>query len=253
MSEPSPPALEDLGDRHFSFYPAIVNIEHNEWLLKSAAWSEILVTNAKTGEDLWIPRRFVGEISSVQEPMLIVGLRKELEFDAGAVWPRERRILAMPRTPARFLSSASPSPKRRTFGGGGTSAGAEGKISRLIGAALLLGVALIVTVVAIAVRPVSFRGVEQLALQLDAQDDYASIVRKLGAPSEDHWSPDTGGELQFRALKYKGQPYTLILMGMDHDNARYIGALDPAWRPVHSVRLAGGVDTLAMLHRVPRF
>ena len=34
MPEPSMPALEDLGDRHFSFYPAILNIEHNEWILK---------------------------------------------------------------------------------------------------------------------------------------------------------------------------------------------------------------------------
>ena len=42
-------------------------------------------------------------------------------------------------------------------------------------------------------------------------------------------------------------------MGMDRNSVRYIGALDAAWRPVHSVRLASGVDTLAMLRRLPRF
>ena len=253
MTEPSTLALEDLGDRHFSFYPAILNIEHNEWLLKRAAWSEILVTNTKTGEELWIPRRFVGEISSVDEPMMIIGLRKELEYKAGSVWPRERRVLAMPRVAARFRSPVSSSEQRRSFGGSGPALGAEGKISRLIGIALLLGVALIVAVVAISMRPVLYKSVEQLALQLDAQDDYSSIARKLGRPSEDHWRPDTGGELQFRALRYKDRPYTLILMGMDRNSVRYIGALDAAWRPVHSVRLASGVDTLAMLRRLPKF
>jgi hypothetical protein len=252
MSEPDTPALEDLGERHFSFYPAIVNIEHNEWILKRTAWSEILVTNVKSGQELWVPRRFVGEISSVEEPIMIIGLRKELEYKAGAVWPRERRVLAMPRGPARFLSAATGADRRR-FAGSGSDLGAERKISRLIGVALLAGVALLVTVVAISLRPISYKSVEQLALELDGQDDYNSIVRKLGAPSEDHWRPDTGGELQFRALRYKDRPYTLILMGADRNSARYIGALDASWRPVHSVRLAGGGDTLAMLRRVPRF
>ena len=253
MAEPSTPTLEELGDRRFSFYPAIVNIEHNEWLLKRAAWSEILVANTKTGEELWIPRRFVGEVSSVDDPVMIVGLRKELEYKAGTVWPRERRVLSMPRVSARFLPAGQTAGEKPHFAGSGRAPGAEGKIGRLIGAALLLGVSLIVVVVAITQRPVSYRSIEQLALQLNGQDDYNSIVRKLGPPAEDHWRPDTGGELQFRALRYRDQPYTLILMGMDRTSARYIGALDAAWRPVHSVRLASGGDTLAMLHRVPKF
>ncbi len=253
MSEPGTPPLEELGNRHFSFYPAILNIEHNEWLLERAAWSEILVANTKTGQELWIPRRFVGEVSSVDEPMMIIGLRKELEYKAGTVWSRERRLLSMPRVPSHFLSTVPPTGERPPFAGSGPALGAEGKIGRLIGTALLLGVALIVVVVAITHRPVSYRTIEQLALQLDGQDDYNSIVRKLGPPSEDHWRPDAGGELQFRALRYRDKPYTLILMGMDRNSARYIGALDPAWKPVHSVRLASGGDTLAMLHRLPKF
>jgi hypothetical protein len=118
---------------------------------------------------------------------------------------------------------------------------------------LLAGLALIIVFVAVTQRPVSYKGREQLALQLGPEDDYNSIVRKLGAPSEDHWRPDTGGELQFRALLYKNEKYTLILMGADRNAARYIGALDSAWKPIHSVRVAAGGDTLALLARVPKF
>jgi hypothetical protein len=101
MPETPQHTLEDLGEQRFSFYPAIVNVEHNDWTLKRVMWSEILVANAKTAEELWIPRRFVGEISSVEEPVVIIGLTKELEYKAGAVWPRQRRILSMPKMGGR--------------------------------------------------------------------------------------------------------------------------------------------------------
>ena len=93
---PIPPPLDHLGVRSFSFYPAILNIEHNEWLFRKATWSEILVHNVKTNEELWIPRRFLGEISRIEDPVVIVGLVKELEFRMGAVWPYQRRVIEMP-------------------------------------------------------------------------------------------------------------------------------------------------------------
>ena len=247
------PALEDLGERHFSFYPAILNIEHNEWLLKRVAWSEILVANTKTGEELWIPRRLVGEISSVEAPILIIGLRKELEYEAGSVWPRERRVLSMQRVGGRSRSSETAAREHSSPLPGGPPAGAEGKIGRLIGIALLAGVAIVVAVVAITQRPVSYKGREQLALQLTAEDTYDSIVRKIGVPSEDHWRPGTGTELEYQALRYRDRPYTLVLMGADRKSVHYIGALDKEWKPVHSVRLPSGGDTLALLRGVPKF
>lgn len=253
MSEPNGPALEDLGERHFSFYPAILNIEHNEWRLERAAWSEILVVNAKTGQEVWIPRRFVGEVVRVDEPVMIIGLRKELEYKAGAVWPRERRLLSMPKAGSRFLMSDGTPGARRSGGGGGPASPAETRISRLIGGVLLLAISLLVVAVVVMNRPVSYKGMEQLALELNGSDDYSSIVRKLGAPSSDHWRPEAGEALQYRALRFKGEPYTLVLMGMDRDSARYIGALDKDWKVVHSVRLPGGGDTLAILHTVPKF
>ena len=93
---PIPPPLEHLGARPFSFYPAILNIEHNEWLFRKATWSEVLVYNVKTNEELWIPRRFLGELSRIEDPVVIVGLVKELEYRGGAVLPHQRRVIEMP-------------------------------------------------------------------------------------------------------------------------------------------------------------
>ena len=72
MSANSIPELEGLSGRAFSFYPPILNVEHNEWKLREATWSEILVGNTKDGQEIWVPRRFMGAISRVEEPVMIV-------------------------------------------------------------------------------------------------------------------------------------------------------------------------------------
>ncbi|HKE25633.1 MAG TPA: hypothetical protein VKB88_24915 [Bryobacteraceae bacterium] len=95
-SPPIPPALGHLANRPFSFYPAIRGIEHNEWLFRKATWSDMLVVNRKTGEELLIPRRLVGEVSIVDDPVVIVGLLRDLEYREGAVWPCQRHVIEMP-------------------------------------------------------------------------------------------------------------------------------------------------------------
>src|ERR1700682_2040379 len=95
MSLPQISPLEHLGNRAFSFYPPILNIEQNEWFFRRGTWSEILVLNSRTGAEIWIPRRFLGEVSQIEDPVVIVGLLKELEYKAGAVWPHERRVIQM--------------------------------------------------------------------------------------------------------------------------------------------------------------
>jgi hypothetical protein len=95
-SAPGPVSVEGLKGRSFSFYPAIRNIEHNEWTLDEENWSELQVSNRKSGHQLWIPRNYVGSISSSDSPVLIVGLNRELEFKAGAVWPYRRTVIEMP-------------------------------------------------------------------------------------------------------------------------------------------------------------
>ena len=79
------------------FYPAIVGIEHNEWTLRRVNSSEVQVINTKTSEELWIPRRFLGEVSAIEDPFIIAGLVKELEYKDGAVAPHRRRVIEMPR------------------------------------------------------------------------------------------------------------------------------------------------------------
>ena len=95
-SPPIPPQLDHLITRPFSFYPAIVGVEHNEWLYRKASWSEILVVNCKSGAEIWISRRYIGEVSRVDDPVLIVGLVRELEYKAGMVVPYQRRVIEMP-------------------------------------------------------------------------------------------------------------------------------------------------------------
>lgn len=97
MAIPSlPTPLEQLGNRPFSFYPPILGVERNEWLFRRSTWPEVLVTNVHTGAQIAIPRRFLGEVSQVEQPVVIVGLLKELEYREGAVWPHRRRVLQMP-------------------------------------------------------------------------------------------------------------------------------------------------------------
>ena len=79
---PIPPPLAQLGRRAFSFYPAILNAGHNEWVYRSATWSDVLVRNTKTNEEVSVPRRYLGEISRVDAPVMIVGLLAELEYRA---------------------------------------------------------------------------------------------------------------------------------------------------------------------------
>ena len=51
----------------------------------------------KQSEELWIPRRFLGEVSAIEDPFIIAGLVKELEYQAGVVLPHRRRVIEMPR------------------------------------------------------------------------------------------------------------------------------------------------------------
>ena len=108
MSANPIPELEGLSGRAFSFFPPILNVEHNEWKLLEATWSEILVHNTKDGQEIWVPRRFMGAVSRVEEPVMIVGLERELEFTAGILRTHERRVISMPKGPssqARMVAS----------------------------------------------------------------------------------------------------------------------------------------------------
>ena len=140
---PVPPPVEHLGHRAFSFYPAIVGIEHNEWRYKKATWSEVLVVNTKTENELWVPRRFMGELAKIEEPVMIWGLTKELELKAGTIVPHVRRVIEMPRAVnegPRGPTELPPPPGPAPVVGIRLEASNESRIGRLIVATLILGV-----------------------------------------------------------------------------------------------------------------
>ena len=251
MSTPLPPPFEQLGQRKFSFYPAIVNIEHNEWRLRKVTWSEVLVVNTKTGQELWISRRFLGEISRTDEPVMIVGLTKELQFVAGQVIPYVRRVIELPRA---VNAPAGPS-FEEPAGSPAHVVGirlesSEKRIGRLV--AWVLAVSLVVCVVFITLfrshsNPrVRYTPVIQSNLGLTGADQYETVVAKLGQPASDGWLSDQG-EMQYRVLKYPERGISIVLMGVERNKAVYIGAVDDQWRIVDAISLPGNKDTRSML------
>jgi hypothetical protein len=255
---PIPPLIAQLGGRPFSFYPAILNAGHNEWVYRSATWSDVLVCNTKTNEEVSVPRRYVGDISRVDAPVVIVGLSAELEYRAGAVWPVERRVIEMPRAVNDSAPHwTAPSPKARAQVVG---IRLESERTSRVGRVAIGGVALGVAGCVLAIS--LFRGgviatrafyapAVQLDLPLTPADDRAAVVRELGEPREDRWISKS--RRQFEVLSYPQRRLYAVLAGNDRSGARYIGAMDLNWRPVHTVELAGYGSTYGVLRHLPRF
>jgi hypothetical protein len=257
-----PPPLNRLAGREFSFYPSIENVNENLWTLVEANWSEFLVENRSDQTQVWVPRRYLGEISSTDRPVMIVGLDRLLEFKAGQVWPVQKRVLAMPRVPAPMegeapASSGETGPSETLLGAAVRLDDSEKKVGRLILVALGGALAL----VALSVywfrsersgQSVVFRGVVQESLGLGAEDDYFAVVRKLGEPGADRYR--TGGDsVHYRVLAYPNRKLNIILSGREKNEVRYVGAVDLDWKVVDSVTQKGGSNTYSMLSRLPRF
>jgi hypothetical protein len=254
---PIPPPLAQLGGRPFSFYPAILNAGHNEWIYRGATWSEVLVRNTKTNEEVSVQRRYLGEISRVDAPVMIVGLLAELEYRSGAVWPVERRVIEMPRA-----VNDAPRPRVARPPADGVVVGIrlESDSNSRVGKLVLGGVALGVAGCALAIS--LFRGgviatrafyapLSQADLPLTADDDYAAVVRALGQPQAERWH--SGSDEQYELLAYPRRGVYVILMGHDRGGVRYIGAMDWSWRPAHIVELLGRGSSYALLRQLPRF
>lgn len=266
MSTPPAPPQAELLDRPFSFYPPILGVENNEWRLKEATWSEMLVSNTQDDLDLAIPRRYFGKVSETDKPVMIVGLMQELEYRMGAVWPVKRTVYSMPAPPLKpppgVKSAPDPNePKGLSAMLGTGGDGTDSRITRLIGMTFLGLIALVLVVwVVMKLTPETkptFIARDQGYLELNRDDDSFSIVRKLGKPEDDRWKPNSG-ELQYRALYYPQRGYAVILMGTKQEDVRYIGTMGlgadgKAWSPLHSVDFARGANTMGILRGLPRF
>jgi hypothetical protein len=256
---PSP--IEQLGHRPFSFYPAIVNIEHNEWTFRRNGWDEIQVMNTKTQEELWIPRRFLSGVSSIEEPVVIVGLVKELEFREGVVIPHVRRVIEMPRAVNDTMRRRAPEPEPGRLAqvvGIRLENEPESRTSRMLFGTVAAGI--LTCVVAMAVirtgpaisRARFFSSSPRVALPFTAADDYLAIVSRIGRPARERPQSAPNG-LQFYLLRYPDRSYTLVLLGEDRDHARYAGAFGRGGRVIHSVVLPDGRDSTTALERLLPF
>jgi hypothetical protein len=244
VSLPTP--LDQLRNCPFSFYPPIVNIEHNEWLYARATWTEIQVINTKTSTELWVPRRFVGEVSLVGDPVMIVGLLKELEYKEGVVAPHVRRVIEMPRAvndsprpPAQRSTGEDRRPQRPAdVVGIRIETPRESRTGRMVFGTVAAGLLAFVAVELVRDATLGSRLVPSAAAHIDlpltADDDYDSVTSKLGAPGKDQWRSagqrDSSSEIQYRRLWYPRRGFAVILI-----DGRYAGALDGSGHVLHSV------------------
>ncbi len=252
-SPPIPPQLDHLIARPFSFYPPIIGIEHNEWLYRKASWSEILVVNCQSAEEVWLSRRYIGEVSRVDDPVLIVGLNRELEFKGGMVVPFQRRVIEMPvAVGGRPAASVGERPEPGLIVGIRTASAQDKRIFKLIGGAVTVAILLYVLAVSLSRQRVVFTTKDQTYLGLTARDDRTEVVVKLGEPATDHWQSENGA-LQYEALTYPERKVTVILAGSERNSVQYVGTMDQDWRPVHSVPLRSGGTTDSLLRGLKRF
>lgn len=255
-------SVEALQGKRFSFYPAIRNVDHNEWTLDGENWSELRVVNGKGGHEIWIPRNYVGSISSSDSPVLIVGLNRELEFKAGTVWPYQRTVIEMPRPRQRPASEAGeylpPRPSIRRL------ESAESKVGRFLVASLVVGLAACLFVVVFAFEGLQFPfrnllrpssdTADQRYLSLGVADTYHDVVLKLGQPEEERWISPEIAEIQFQLLRYPARSYTVVLMGASRADAHYIGALhEPSRQILDSAQLGNSGSTASMLKNLPEY
>ena len=251
-SPPIPPQLDHLVTRPFSFYPAIIGIEHNEWLFRKASWSEILVLNCKSGAEIWISRRYIGEVSRVDDPVLIVGLNRELEYKGGMIVPFQRRVIEMPVAVGASTVSGVERNEPAPIVGIRVASPTDRKAIKLTCGAVIAFIVMAVFVVYVSRPRVVYTTRDQTYLGLTGRDDRTAVVLKLGEPATDHWQSDNG-ELQYEALAYPDKHLTIILMGSDRKSVHYIGAMDQSWTPVHAVPLRSGGSTDSLLRGLHRF
>jgi len=241
---PIPPAFERLGGRRFSFYPAILRVAVNEWTFRYATWSEVLVRNAN-GRDLWISRRFLGELSESDNPALVVGLLEKLEFRDGAVYPCRCRVIEMPAREDSFEQPGRPAPVVSIR----LESRNESRASRVAGGAVALGVLGCLAVVGYSLqgedphRRAAVSSLDKTYLSLSGWDTYRTVVRALGVPDRERWMVTSGGN-RIRLLDYHDRGFQAVLIPQIGADDRYAGSVDERGRILQSVVMPrGGLST----------
>jgi hypothetical protein len=232
VSEPLIAAgLSELRHGRFSFYPAIVGVEHNEWLLRRANWTDVVVANAKTSEELCI----LGDLSARFFHRSALPDRRTGE---GTRISRRHRDTASPYRPRNAARGEriqpdefAPRPISATRRRGGDPgrdwrrftflARAAGSIAA--GILICLAVIFVVRDAQLGTR-FGWTSTPPRLPALSDQDDYASVIKKLGTPASDRWLPSGSGG--YRRLWYPRKGVTIILTGATRESARYAATLN---------------------------
>ncbi len=243
---PLPTPLQYLGGRRFSFYPPIRNLEPNEWLYRRATWSDCVVANVRSGEEIGVPRIFLGEVSRIDEPLMVVGLNRELEYRAGRVVPRERKVIEFPVAVPVAVNDAGAPPRTAHLApvvNIRLETHHETRAWKWVGVAAVLGAVALSVVMDVShqvqwhPRADFYRG-RRAFLQLGPGDNYTSTVQKMGAPSTVRSSEFEGRMV--RTLVYTGRRYAVVLAGPTTQTAHYAGTIDVQGHVLDSVRSIEG-------------
>src|SRR6185295_13951033 len=120
----------------------------------------------------------------IEDPVVIVGLVKELEFRGGVILPYQRRIIEMPLAVGeRRQTQGAPRPEPAPVVGIRLEPGAEARVGRLILVVLLVGLLGTVGVVIVnrertPTPRTNYTYNDTAFMELTSRDDYYSIVNK---------------------------------------------------------------------------
>lgn len=231
-----PGLLGLTGGRSFALYPPILGIPHNEWRFRRATWSEFFAVNTKSGEEVCIPRSFVADVSA-NAPVVIVGLKRELEWRDGMALPYRRPVVEMPiavndSTP--HLPAPSPPHRPAQVVNIRLESHAPAATGRKAVVVVMLGVVAAAVVADVAWPGEVISRIEGIRAnrvwqELQPGDDYSAVVAKLGQPGAQRTFIDEHGEV-FRSLEYPGRRFTAVLEGTTQEDARYVASLDARGR-----------------------
>jgi len=240
MSAPLTPApLPELAYSRFRFVPAIAGAEHNEWTLRRATWTEMVVVNVLTGQELAIPRRFLGRVFETENSVRDVRLIEDLECAGGRARPVRRGVIEMrPRVEADIPPWLRSRPvERASVVTIRTEAPNGSRMRRALRGSIAVGfvacLAMVVVVRDADLGTPSLWTNRPVNLGLLASDDYASVIGKLGVPANDQWLKAPNGR-GYRRLLYPSRRIAVILTGETNETARYAGALSRNGRVLHA-------------------
>jgi hypothetical protein len=240
------------GGRSFAFYPPILGIAHNEWRFRRATWADFVVVNTKSGEEACIPRSFLADVSA-NAPVVIVGLKRELEWREGMAVPYRRPVVELPiavndNTPAPRPRRPAPVVSIRLDSRTPAATGRKAVVVMMLGVVAAAVVAEVARPGEVVERIEGVRP-HRVWQQLQPGDDYSAVISKLGQPDAQRTYIDEKGEV-FRSLDYPSARFTAILEGTTQEEARYVASIDAHGRILGSP--PGGVSAMR-LRSLPRF